>query len=265
MPRSARSEMKRTLETPNLKIIALSACISGLIIGNGAIAADATAAKTAKPAPKPHPSTVQVKDVAGLPRVLLIGDSVSMGYTIPVRKLLDGKANVHRPPLNCHSSRQILSELDDNLGNKPWDVIHLNCGAHDYSYRTDGTGSYLPPPQGKIHVPLDEYQKNLRAIVKRLKQTNARLIWATTTPMGAEHVKKGYRTYEEQKAYGDTALAIMKEEGVAVDDLYGLTKSDADTLLRPGDGVHFTNRGYDELAKHVAAAVQKELPKTKND
>ena len=43
----------------------------------------------------------QIEDVKGLPRVLLIGDSISIGYTLPVRNLLYGKANVHRPPVNC--------------------------------------------------------------------------------------------------------------------------------------------------------------------
>src|SRR5437762_2496146 len=30
----------------------------------------------------------EIRDVPGLPRVLLIGDSISIGYTLPVRKLL---------------------------------------------------------------------------------------------------------------------------------------------------------------------------------
>ncbi len=50
--------------------------------------------------PPPDPSLAPVEDVLGLPRVLLIGDSISMGYTIPTRELLAGKANVHRVPEN---------------------------------------------------------------------------------------------------------------------------------------------------------------------
>ena len=37
-----------------------------------------------------------VLDDPKLPRVLLIGDSVSRGYTLAARKYLAGKANVHR-------------------------------------------------------------------------------------------------------------------------------------------------------------------------
>jgi hypothetical protein len=70
--------------------------------------------KSTKKSEKLHPTLVQIKDTPGLPRVLLIGDSVSMWYTPPVRKLLEGKANVHRPPVNCHHSRQVLGELDSS-------------------------------------------------------------------------------------------------------------------------------------------------------
>ncbi|HEX5104900.1 MAG TPA: SGNH/GDSL hydrolase family protein, partial [Pirellulaceae bacterium] len=49
----------------------------------------------------PNPAYAQIEDVAGLPRVLLIGDSISIGYTVAVREELKGKANVHRPATNC--------------------------------------------------------------------------------------------------------------------------------------------------------------------
>ena len=73
--------------------------------------------------PKPrnnHPTFVQVEDVPGLPRVLLIGDSISMQYTFPVRELLEGKANLHRPAGNCRSTRQTLEELDFQQPGRSW-------------------------------------------------------------------------------------------------------------------------------------------------
>jgi acyl-CoA thioesterase-1 len=215
-----------------------------------------TPATPKQPAEKLHPTCVPVEDVPGLPRVLLIGDSVSMQYTLPVRAELKGIANVHRPPVNCHNSRQILAELEDYLGRKPWDVIHFNCGGHDFSFRNDKT--YALPPEGKILVPLDEYERNLRLIVRRLKKTGAKLIWATTTPMSDAYMQKGYRRERELFSYNAAAAAIMTEENVPIDDLYALAKPRADKLLR--DGVHFTKEGSVFLGKAVAAAVRKELP-----
>ena len=65
--------------------------------------ATAVAAET-KAKPAPDPALAPIVDVAGLPRVLLIGDSISIGYTLPVREALKGKANVHRPAGNCSST-----------------------------------------------------------------------------------------------------------------------------------------------------------------
>src|SRR5687768_8371749 len=77
------------------------------------------------------PSLVPVDEQPGLPRVLLIGDSISMGYTIPVRDLLKGQANVLRPMTNCGPTIRGIESLDSWLGNKKWDVIHFNFGLHD--------------------------------------------------------------------------------------------------------------------------------------
>jgi hypothetical protein len=52
-----------------------------------------------------------VTDDPRLPRVLLIGDSISIGYTLPVRRLLEGKANVHRIPVNGAYSANGLAHI----------------------------------------------------------------------------------------------------------------------------------------------------------
>ena len=57
-----------------------------------------------------------MKDEPGLPRVLLIGDSVCRGYTLAVRKALAGKANVHRAPENCGPTANGIKKLDIWLG-----------------------------------------------------------------------------------------------------------------------------------------------------
>ena len=96
-------------------------------------ASAAAANSSAKPTPPLSASAerraamVPIQDDPKLPRVLLIGDSIAMGYTLPLRALLAGKANVHYPYENCHTSDQILAKLDSYLGDKPWDVIQFNC------------------------------------------------------------------------------------------------------------------------------------------
>jgi hypothetical protein len=88
----------------------------------------AAAQKTAKQEdPFQHPFANPV-DKPGLPRVLIVGDSISMGYTPPVRRLLDGVANVHRPKTNCRWSAYGDEHIEEWVGDSKWDVIHCNCG-----------------------------------------------------------------------------------------------------------------------------------------
>src|SRR4051812_3958571 len=61
-----------------------------------------------------------IQDQPGLPRVLMIGDSVSVGYTIFTRELLKGEANVHRIPANGGHTRQALPKIDGWLGTSHW-------------------------------------------------------------------------------------------------------------------------------------------------
>src|SRR5207245_1524244 len=119
------------------------------------------------------PAFAPVVDQPGLPRVLLIGDSISIGYTVTVRKELAGKANVYRIPENGADTVNGLKKIDVWLGDSHWDAIHFNWGLHDLKVTADGARQ----------VPIETYEKNLAALVTRLKKTGARLIWATTTPV----------------------------------------------------------------------------------
>ena len=99
----------------------------------------------------PNPAMAEVKDIPGLPRVLLIGDSISIGYTVPVRELLEGVTNVHRPQTNCGPTTKGVDEIDAWLGDGKWDVIHFNFGLHDLKYCDD---SKLQPARSKNALSL---------------------------------------------------------------------------------------------------------------
>ena len=97
---------------------------------------------------KPNAAMAQIEDVEGLPRILLIGDSISIGYTVPVRNKLKGKANVHRPRTNCGPTTKGVAEIDAWLGDGKWDVIHFNWGLHDLKYMGP-KGQNLADPKAK--------------------------------------------------------------------------------------------------------------------
>ncbi len=207
---------------------------------------------------KVPPVFQEIPDEPGLPRVLVIGDSISIGYTLPLREALKGVANLHRAPENCASTWHGLDKLDAWLGDGHWDVIHFNWGLHDLKY-IDEKGRLCPPPRGKQVTTIDQYEANLDRLVTRLERSGATLIWAATTPVppGA----RGRFPGDDDK-YNYVAARVMKEHGVAVDDLYAFVRSRRIPHARPGD-VHFTKEGSVMLAGKVAAVIQEALKKRK--
>jgi len=218
-----------------------------------------------KPAPKekakkpkrPNPMT-PIKDDPKLPRVLIIGDSISIGYTLPVRELLKGKANVHRPPANCGPTTRGLASIDAWIGEGKWDVIHFNWGLHDLKYiAAKGDKLVDVNAEGaRQQVPIEEYEKNLTKLVERLKKTNAKLVWRNTTPVppGA----KG-RIVGDSANYNAVAKKIMEKNDIPTDDLFTFTKKNPE-IQRKAD-VHYTAEGSKKLAQQVVKAIEAQLDK----
>lgn len=227
-----------------------------LMVANSLARADDQAQPKRQPR-RANPVLAQIEDDPKLPRVLLIGDSISMGYTLPVRELLDGKANVHRPPANCGPTTSGLQNIDKWLGEGKWDVIHFNWGLHDLKY-LGPNGENLADPRdstSRQQVPPERYEQNLRKLVERLKQTGATLIWCATTPVpeGA----KG-RVVGHSAQYNEIAAKIMKENDVAIDDLYSFALPRLKEIQLPAN-VHFSKDGSSELAKQVAKTIDAAL------
>ncbi len=218
-------------------------------------AADAPIATPAEKAPAKtkakatNPAMAPIEDVAGLPRVLLIGDSISIGYTLPVRQELAGKANVHRIPTNGGPTKNGVANLAKWLGAGKWDVIHFNFGLHDLRHMEDG----------KRQVEPEDYEKNLRSLVTDLKKTGAKLIFATTTPV-PEGKLTPPRTFGDVATYNDIALKVMKENGVAIDDLNAAVAPDIAKLQNPHD-VHYNPEGYAVLGKAVVKSINAAIAK----
>lgn len=229
-----------------------------LAMALGPLAAAAAAEKKAPVKKAPDPALAPITDVAGLPRVLLLGDSISIGYTLPVRARLAGQANVHRPAENCSDTAKGVRTLDKWLGDGKWDVIHFNFGLHDVKY-LDAAGKYVPPDQGKQVASPEQYEKNLRELVARLKKTGAKLIFGTTTPVPGG--SQG-RVEHDEIRYNAVAARVMKENGVALDDLHAVATAQQAKIQLPKN-VHFTRDGYEQLADAVVASIGPLLPPAK--
>jgi hypothetical protein len=194
-----------------------------------------------------NPAFTEITDDPALPRVLLIGDSISIGYTLPTRARLEGRANVHRIPVNGGPTIRGLESLDQWLGSGRWDVIHFNWGLHDLRFMDDG----------KHQVAIEVYEKNLRDLVGRLKRTGAVLIWASTTPVPDAEVTPP-RKSGDVIIYNAAAKRVMDENGIRINDLYTVALPQLSTIQLPAN-VHYTDSGYDALGERVAASIREVL------
>ena len=207
-------------------------------------------------------SASAAETTAPKPRVLILGDSISIGYTPFVREMLKDEATVVRPTNakgadeNCGDTARGVKTIDRWLQAQggQWDVIHFNFGLHDLKRVEPATNTAAQDPNPAHQVEPDVYEKQLREIVAHLKTTGARLIWATTTPVPKASMNPR-REVEDVARYNDIAARIMSENKVAVNDLYAFALPQLDRIQRPKN-VHFTDAGYKALAGEVVRQIR---------
>lgn len=184
-------------------------------------------------------------------QILLIGDSISEGYTPFVKNLFAGTAEVHRPNENCGSTQLGLERLDAWLGNTPWDIIHFNWGLHDLRH-VDENGEFSVIAQGRHFVTLPDYEKNLRALVSRLKQTGAKLIWCSSTPVPSGC---SWRAENDELRFNEVAASVMHTEKIPVNDLHEAVRSRLSEFQEVND-VHFNAAGSAFMGNEVFRAIR---------
>ena len=144
---------------------------------------------------------------AKLPRILLLGDSIRIAYAPLVREKFQGKAEILDISENCEDSHKYLKRLQKWLKKADaahLDIIHFNCGLHDIKRKFNSI---------KNQQSIEKYQQNLNEIIAQLRKNSpAKLIWATTTPVIYElhHKNKGFDRFEADVEIG---RASCRERG----------------------------------------------------
>ena len=213
--------------------------------------------KKKAPARKVNPAFQRPTVDPSLPNVLLIGDSISIGYMVAARKAMQGKANVFRPATNCGPTTRGLEQIDQWLGDRKWDVVHWNFGLHDLKYMGPKGQNLADPAAEGAHqqVPIDEYEANIEKLARRIKQQAKVVIWRETspTPEGAAGRVPG----DSAKYNAAAAKAIARVGGIQVDPFFEFSETIADDQ-RPAN-VHYTPEGSQKLGEHVAEVITKAL------
>ena len=182
--------------------------------------------------------------------VLLIGDSIRMGYDKAVKNTLEGKANVYFPAENCRFASYVLRYIHEYCSlvkDGDVDVIHWNAGLWDC----------LRLFEEEPHTPIDVYAYYIDRICVRIKKAfpNAKVIFATSTSVQSEKMQKDFKRYNEEiEKYNEAAVQVVKKHGFAVNDLYAVSVDLPDDAH--SDPVHYyTPMGTEAFTNAVLSYI----------
>ena len=182
--------------------------------------------------------------------VLLIGDSIRIGYDKSVRHSYEGMANVYFPAENCRFASYVLRYLHDYKALVPEgkvDVLHWNAGLWD-CLRLFGED---------VHTPIEIYAYYIERICERIKKLlpDAKVIFATSTAVLSEKMRPDFKRYNEEiERYNETAVSIVEKYGFAVNDLYAASISLPEEAH--SDPVHYyTPEGTRAFATQVISHI----------
>lgn len=189
-------------------------------------------------------------------KVLLLGDSIRMGYQQYVKEELDGEFEVRYPEDNGRFAAYTLWQVNQELKwNPDIELVHFNNGYWDMNIEA--------PMTEAIH-PVEEYVSFLHRIVELCRQCGATVVFATTVPIleagaaGDNTGVQGTINYSNEwvKEYNAAAVALMEQLEVPVNDLYALCMED-DRRYKCEDLLHLSEEGSRRCAKQVAEFVRK--------
>ena len=181
-------------------------------------------------------------------KVLLLGDSIRMGYDSMVREMLEGEYEVfYDDNDNGRFTTYTLWQANQLIRKYGYfDVIHWNNGYWDM---------HTEAPMQEPICTIPEYTHMLRKILRLLRQNSNRVIFATSLPVPAADTLRSYDN-DTVIAYNAAALEVMHQEHVEVNDLYEMMYS-YDGFLKCEDGVHLTQEGYHLCAEQIARIIRK--------
>lgn len=176
-----------------------------------------------------------------LPRILLIGDSISVGYRRPVyERISDSLCAVTVSTSKALDNSSFFGEIKFIAREEGFDysAVHFNNGLHGFHL---STAEYA-----------ELYEKAVRLLIEEFP--DAAKVLATSTPYtsGGDNL-----SFDEKndivKARNEVVFSVAEKYGLTVDDLYSVTVGNPG--IKCGDGVHFHDEGYEILADSVVSSV----------
>lgn len=193
-----------------------------------------------------------------LPKILIIGDSISIGYTPYVKESLQEKAMVFHNPGNAQHTGTGVAKIQEWVGAEDWDIIQFNWGLWDLCYRHPDSKvqGNRDKVNGTLTYTVEDYATNLDSIVTFLKKnTDAKLIFVTTTYVPENEAG---RFINDPIRYNDAAKKIMQKHSIPINDIFASSKAIHQKHGKGTDDVHYFEEGYQELGKLIAAFLEEQ-------
>lgn len=174
-----------------------------------------------------------------LPRVLLVGDSITRGYQDKVRELLKGVCRVDYLATSYAVDSKIYNVLLENFyKDSDYCLVHFNHGLHG------------------AHMTVRTYKSRLKKLLCRL---NAKTILATSTVVYEPGNEKLHKAWARRLEGRNAALKQLADElGYQINDLFEESLA-VPKECRAKDGTHYEAEGYALLAARVANAIKAAL------
>jgi len=191
-------------------------------------------------------------------KVLIIGDSISLGYFPHVKSILGDRVEILHNPGNARHTGAGLRLLDKWLNGEKYDLILFNWGLWDLTYRhpESTVQGKRDKVNGKVTFTVDRYKANMDKLVQKLKNTKTPLLFVTTTVVPPDEAG---RFEGDEVIYNQAAKEVMKKYDVEIVDLHRYSVDiHKQHRLKEGD-VHYTKEGYGELAIPIIQAIKKKL------
>lgn len=189
-------------------------------------------------------------------KVVLIGDSIRMGYDKYVKDALEGSCEVYYPTENCRFAEYVLRYLYDWKKNGEWpadiDLVHWNAGLWDV----------VDMDQEGPLTSIEYYAEAVARITRRIQRVfpGAKVVFATSTAVReAGYLNPNFRRLNSDiERYNAAAINALSGTGTVINDLYEITRDIPDICC--SDMTHFnTPEGRSYLGNKVISVICGEL------
>ncbi len=194
-------------------------------------------------------------------KVVLMGDSIRMGYDKYVKEALLDTAEVYYPSENCRFAEYMLryAHVWKEEGKWPDDVdlVHWNAGLWDVLELFD---------DGPL-TSISYYAEAIARINKRIRMLypKAKIVFATSTPVIEEKYGEGAKRHNEIiKKYNEAAINALASSDTLINDLYSLAEGFPEEYH--SDPTHYsTDKGRELIGGRVISIICRELGITATD